>query len=470
MAARLKLADDTRRAVPMRLRLTIAAIRDTKPPASGERWIHDEGTDGLAVRIYATGRKVYTYTYRTPGTLRLRRMQIGNFPAVTLEQARRKAKQWAAFIADGQDPAEERDRKRKQSTLTATWEAYRDDHLKPKCSPKTLKTDTSLFGCHLKKFHKRKLDDIKAADVKALHSRIGKTAETSANNAVRLLRRLINHAINHHGYTGENPTKGVEMFDETPRERFMDGDEIAAFLAACDAEGQPWADFFRLALATAARRTNLQMMQWAHINTGQRVWTIPASEAKAGKAIRVPLTGPALAILERRKNEQAMHYSDRIRASDYVFPVLRDKGTNPYIGQPARPFHRILKRAGIEDLTVHDLRRTAGAVLAAQGVSLPIIGKVLGHTDLRATQIYARLDLGPVRDAMERASAGVFGAMTADDAKRTDATTSGDKAATLLRAAKAATTQADKDAILAAASDLSEADALAITKALYAGA
>ena len=125
----------------------------------------------------------------------------------------------------------------------------------------------------------------------------------------------------------------------------------------------------------------------------------------------LPLAGPALEILKRRKAEQEEEAVAKTKPpekpSEYVFPPLRDKGETLHLSQPARPFDRICKRAGIEGVTIHDLRRTAGAWLAANGASIPMIGKMLGHADLRATQIYARLDLNPVRVAMESATAAM---------------------------------------------------------------
>lgn len=133
--------------------------------------------------------------------------------------------------------------------------------------------------------------------------------------------------------------------------------------------------------------------------TGRRCKTndTQVSQAKAGRDITIPLSADALNILTRRRDE--------LGGEGYVFPKLR--GGEGHISQPQRPFDRIRKRAGLADLRIHDLRRSAGSWLAAAGASLPQIGRALGHADARSTQIYARLDLSSVRESMDALGAAM---------------------------------------------------------------
>lgn len=126
------------------------------------------------------------------------------------------------------------------------------------------------------------------------------------------------------------------------------------------------------------------------------MWTIPAAKAKAGEVIRIPLSSVALQILENRKLTSA---------SEWVFP---GRGKSGHLEEPKTAWKRILKRAELTDLRLHDLRRTLGSWQAATGASLPIIGKSLGHKSLAATQIYARLDLDPVRAAVNKATSAML--------------------------------------------------------------
>lgn len=151
-------------------------------------------------------------------------------------------------------------------------------------------------------------------------------------------------------------------------------------------------DFILIALLTGARRRNVQAMRWSEITWERESWTIPAEKSKSGEAVSIALTPVALRVLENRKAESR---------SQWVFP---GRGKSGHLEEPKTAWKRILKRAEVTDLRVHDLRRTLGSWQAATGASLPIIGKSLGHKSLAATQIYARLNLDPVRESVNRAT------------------------------------------------------------------
>jgi integrase len=128
-------------------------------------------------------------------------------------------------------------------------------------------------------------------------------------------------------------------------------------------------------------------MQWVEIDLGNALWTIPAAKAKAGKPITVALSPPALVILRRRHEEIE-------QGNPWVFGLIIN---------PLKPWQRILETSGIKNLRMHDLRRSLGSWQAALGASLSVIGKSLGHNDLKSTQIYARMQLDPVRELVTKA-------------------------------------------------------------------
>ena len=408
MAAKaLRIVTQDRQPDPMRFNFTKTSL-DRLQAGERRRDVYDAKTAGLSLRVSPTGHKAFYFARRING--RYRRIKIGVFPGVTVEQARREAAKLIGQVASGKDPAADRRAKREQMTLGELWTIYRDGHAKARCTERTLRTEKYLYEKRLKKWAGHKLAAITPDQVKTLHARIGKDSKTSANRAVQLLRRLFRYASRHYSYEGRMPTTSVELFREQARERFLLPEEMPGFLKACDAEGQPWSDFFKLCLLTAARRSNVQAMEWRHVDFKAKTWTIPAEQAKAGRAITIPLSGDALGILQRRRNDQS--------ESGYVFPPLRDKGETLHLSQPQRPFKRICKRAGIDDLTIHDLRRTAGSWMAAAGASLPQIGKALGHADPRSTQIYARLNTDAVRSQLEAMGT----AMTAEPVEDTEQT------------------------------------------------
>ncbi len=188
-----------------------------------------------------------------------------------------------------------------------------------------------------------------------------------------------------------NPAKGVERFEEHARERFLKPAELPAFLAAVEAEGEPWRDYFMLCLLTGARRHAVASMAWADVDLDGAVWHIPAARSKNRQPISVALVSKAVELLARR-------WAEAVNA--YVFPSATS-GTG-HVVEPARsPWLRVVKRAGLSDLRLHDVRRTVGSWLASAGASGFLIQKALGHASLQSTAVYARLDLGPVREALE---------------------------------------------------------------------
>lgn len=416
----LKLADHRPRRRPAPA-FNKSSIENAHPPAKGELVLKDPKTAGLVCRVRASGNKAFYIVKKHKG--RPVKLKLGDFPTMTVEQARKAAIEALLQFNKGTNPADTRRTERGELTLSELWAIYRREHLEPRCSSQTQATERRLFDKHLDALGSRKLSDINPTTCKSLHTKIGKKARTSANRAIQLLRRLYRYAGRHHGYEGKLPTAGVELFREHSRERFLSADELPAFLKACDEEGQPWADFFRMCIYTGARRTNVQAMRWDAVDAKARTWTIPGDESKNGRDMTLTLPAPAVEILQRRKAEQPEAELGRIKNSPFVFPALRDKGGAGYLSQPARPFERICKRSGIKGVRIHDLRRTAGAWMAASGASLPMIGKALGHADLRATQIYSRLDLAPVRAAVDVSVAAMAEAVSkanekdGDDAK-----------------------------------------------------
>src|SRR5439155_7000503 len=187
------------------------------------------------------------------------------------------------------------------------------------------------------------------------------------------------------------------------RDRFLQSDELPRFLQALAAEPNDVVrDYVMLSLLTGARRDNVLSMRWKEVSLPRAEWRIPLT--KDGTPQTIPLMAEAVIILERRKQAAAVN-------GIFVFPGA---GKTGHLVEPKGGWRRILSRAGIEDLRIHDLRRSLGSWQAKTGASLAIIGKSLNHKNTQTTAIYARLDLDPVRDAMERAT----NAMLAAGAKR----------------------------------------------------
>ncbi len=237
-----------------------------------------------------------------------------------------------------------------------------------------------------------------------MHESGTKHGHYAANRLLALVRAMFNVA-SAIGFEGHNPTAGVKKFKETSRDRYLQPDELPKFFASLDAEpNETLKDFFRVALFTGARRANVQAMKWDQLDLTAGVWRIP--DTKSGDPVLVHLSSVVVEVLKGRKENST---------SAWVFATHSKTG---HLVEPKTAWRRLLHRAGLADLRPHDLRRTLGSFQAAAGASLLTIGKALGHKSQGATAVYARLDLDPVRTAVDAATALILAAATPKPAKK----------------------------------------------------
>lgn len=231
------------------------------------------------------------------------------------------------------------------------------------------------------------IEEITMHQVQEWVDELGEESQSSATRAVNMLSAVINWGRRRGYCTGDNPCRGVERFTIRSRERFLLPAELQAFKAALEQEAPLLRDFYWMCLLTGARRGNILSMKWSEIDSDLRIWQFVT---KNGETQVLPLNSASLAILDRRQSGEG---------SPWVFPS--PKKLNCHFVEPKRSWGRVLKRAKLNNLRIHDLRRTVGSYLAIHGASLILIGEVLGHKDQRSTAIYARLHLEPVRKALE---------------------------------------------------------------------
>jgi integrase len=327
------------------------------------------------------------------------RMKLGEFPEVTPEQAAKLAGKVSAQVTEGLDPREEKWKSRKELSLSELFDRYIEDYAS--VHKRSWRADVRQFNLYVGTLKQRALSSVTRLDLAALHLRVGKEhGRYSANRLLSLLSRLFTFAAEL-GFAGPNPTLHIKRFPEHSRERFLSADEMSRFLPAVDAEPAPWPDFFRLLLWTGVRRGNLAAARWEEIDLAAATWRIPPEKSKNKKAVTLPLTPEAVQILERRKAASA--------GSPWVFPALKPNPTG-HVTYCRHAWKHICRRAGLVGVRVHDLRRTLGSWQAATGASMPVIGKSLGHSGMRSTAVYARLDLDPVRAAVGTAVAAMLAA------------------------------------------------------------
>jgi integrase len=380
--------------------LTKAVVEAAKQPAAGQAFVRDDAIKGFALRMIATGAKSFTWEGRTNG--RMRRITIGRYPDLPVAVARQKALEIRAAIGRGEDPAEARQAERRQATFGALAEAYMERHARPHKRPRSILQDEYNLAHYVPAGWKaRRLSDVTRGDIDRLHATVGREhGSYSANHTIRLLRHMFNLARDWGMLKGDNPVARIKLFKEQRRERFLTPEELVKVNAALLEEPDwRWQAYFPLALMLGTRKSELFATRWRDVDLARRTLRLP--ETKAGRPHLLPLPAPAIAILEALPSRGK---------SDWVFPSTSARG---HIVEPAKSWQRIRKRAGVPDVRIHDLRHTLASWLVGAGYSLPLIGRALNHSQIATTERYAHLALDPVREALERNAALMFGLSTA---------------------------------------------------------
>jgi len=366
---------------------------------------HDTTKPGLKLLVRPTGIKTFVLYRKIKG--RPERITIGRFPEVTIEQARNQVDLLNAKIASGINPNEEKRGLRSEMALSDLFDRYIERYAK--IHKKSWHEDYKQFQRYLKNWEKRKLSSIRKAQIQKLHAEIGTNkGRYAANRLLALLHTMFNRAIDW-GWDHTNPAHGIKKFKEKSRDRFLQSDELPKFFAALSEETSIIVrDYILLSLLTGARRSNLLAMRWDEINFERTTWTIPLT--KTGDSHTLPLVPTAVEILKVRQKNNT-------NKSPCVFPGT---GVTGHLVETKKPWKRILKKAGIKDLRIHDLRRSLGSWQAATGANLSVIGKTLAHKNVSTTAIYARLNIDPVRESMDKATDAILNAAGIDLAKSGD--------------------------------------------------
>lgn len=384
------------RAMPnKKINFTKGALADLPTPSPGKReYYYDTKTRGLGICVSPTGKKTFI-VYRKINS-RPERITIGDIKDFSIEQVRGRADEINALIAKGENPAQRHRLTKTEITLGDLFTEYMNRHAK--VHKMSWQEDERQYTYYLSPWKLRKLSSIRKTDIQKLHQEIGhKSGPYAANRLLALTSSLFNRAIEYCLWDKPNPADGIKKFKEKSRSRFLQADELPRLFTALSEEPNKSArDYILLSLLTGARKSNMLSMRWNEVNFESGFWVIP--KTKNGESHTIPLVSQALAILKDRSEN---------RTNEWVFPST---GKSGHLADPKKAWKRILERAGITDLRIHDLRRSLGSWQASTGASLAIIGKTLAHKNVATTAIYARLNIDPVRDAMNKATQAMWDA------------------------------------------------------------
>jgi integrase len=394
-------------------KLTDRFVKSAAAPDEGRpyRIYYDHEVKGFGLRVTKAGFRAFILNYRARGVER--RYTIGSSPDWTVSAAREEAKRIKRFVDQGRDPMGERHEERAAPTVNDLIDRYLAEHA-PRKRERSRQEDESLIRQWIRpELGNKRVADLRHVDVEKLHRKItAKGVPIRANRAAALLSKMFSLAATRWEMRSDNPCRGLERNTEERRNRYLAGDELRRLTEALAVHpNQAAANAIRLLLLTGARRGEVLGATWDQFDIEEGVWTKAASFTKQKKLHRVPLSAPARQLLAEIKAAADGEAEGANREpSPFVFPAQRTarKGAG-HLVEIKGPWADICKAAQLSGVRVHDLRHSYASILASAGVSLPVIGTLLGHTQPGTTARYAHLFDDPLRAATERVGAIVTG-------------------------------------------------------------
>jgi integrase len=366
-------------------KLSETFVENLTLPEQGNHIHYDTQIPGFGVRITAGGYVSFILNYHVHG--RERRFTIGKHPAWTVLAARIRAKKLRVKIDEGIDPLEEREQERTQPTMNDLCAEYLEQHALVHKRPHSVRDDKQMITAIITpSMGTLRLSAVSRQAVEQLHASL-KPTPYLANRALSLLSKMFSLACKWKWCT-DNPAKGIQRFHEEKRERWLQPEELQRFIEALNAyKNQNAADALRLLLLTGSRKSEVLTAEWSMFDLQQGLWTKPSSHTKEKKIEHIPLSAQALALLARMKEQ-----SD---GTGFLFPGLNGNARTTL----RAAWSQICKAAGLTKVRVHDLRHSYASYLVSDGVSLHVVGKLLGHTQAQTTQRYAHVAHQSLRDA-----------------------------------------------------------------------
>jgi integrase len=370
-------------------------------------WDDDPKATGFGVRSYPGGGKSFFIDYRLNG--RQRRYTVGPFPRWSAEAAREEAKKLRKAIDRGVDPAGDKRERRTAADVQDLIDRYVADHLPKKTitgarvndEKRMLAEIGDKLGRHTKVAH------VHGGDIANMHRRITESGRpVRANRILAVCSKMFSLSLV--PLAGEtlpwrnalqgNPAKGVQKNPEEGRERFFSQPELEAIsnaLAKYDGVG---ADCVRLIMLCGCRPAEAMSATFEQFDAEPGFWIKPSAHVKQRKTHKLPLSPPAIELVDRLRKK---------RKGKWLFP-----GDKP--GEHLAALHHVWthvrKETGLgKDAKVYSLRHTFASVGAGGGLSLLIVGRLLGHSQARTTQKYAHIADDPLREAATKITTTIIG-------------------------------------------------------------
>jgi len=368
-----------------------------------EYFLWDDEIPGFALRVFPSGRKTYVVQYRAGR--RARRISLGPATVIPCEKVRTRALGIVAAAKEGKDPAATRDADRAAVTFKELAERFDKEHIALRIKPSTAKE----YRRNLRRFivpalGGLRVTEITRADIAKFHHDL-RHIPYQANRCLEVISKMFSLAeLWGLRPDGTNPRKHIKKYPEEKRERFLSAAElkrVGEVLREMEEERIELSSAItavRLLILSGCRLNEIMTLRWEHVDLEARALNLP--DSKTGAKV-VHLGNAAI---------DAFKKIDRVGGNPWVITgaVAGARLTD------LQPFwQRVRARAGLKDVRLHDLRHTFASVAVAAGQGLPMIGRLLGHTQVQTTARYAHLSADPVRlaanEVAARISAGLGG-------------------------------------------------------------
>lgn len=375
-----------------------------------EYFIWDDEIPGFGLRVLPSKRKSYIVQYRAGR--RSRRMSLGLGTVLTCEQARTRAIAIIAAAKNGEDPAAKRDADRQAVTVKELADRFDKEHISVRVKESTAKGYRRMLErVIIPALGRHRVTEVTRADIAKIHHDL-RHIPYDANRCLEIISKMFSLA-EMWGLRpeGTNPRKHIKKYPEEKRERFLSAAElrrVGEVLCEMEDEGIELLSAIaavRLLILTGCRLGEIMTLKWEYVDIPGKALHLPDSKTGA-KAVH--LGQPAVEVLEN---------IERVEKNHWVIV-----GTKPGARlSDLQPFwQRVRARAGLKDVRIHDLRHTFASTAVAAGQGLPMIGKLLGHTQVQTTARYAHLADDPVKEAAERVSASLLAMMEIRSETRLD--------------------------------------------------
>ena len=368
------------------------SVVDRLSPKASDKFYWDAALPGFGVRVKPNGTKSYLVQYRNRKSGRSRRKTIGKHgPLMSYAQAKEIATRLLSDVIRGEDPVAEARSRSAVPSVRELSQDYISLHAQPKKRPQSIRNDRAMLDRFiLPRIGEKPVPEVRHQDIQSLHNALKQTPY-QANRTLSLLSKLFELSIKW-GYRTDNPARGVGKFHEEKRHRWLSDDELARLTAALAKHpNQKAANAIRLQLLTGARIGEVLHARWSDFDLERGVWIKPSHHTKQKRTEYLPLSGAAIALLAGLKGPEPTK-------TDLVFPGR--SADKPMVD--LRWFwNTVLSSAEITDYRIHDNRHTHASHLVSSGMSLAVVGRLLGHTNPMTTQRYAHLADDPLREAAD---------------------------------------------------------------------